>query len=101
MKRKTIPDRFDSMFGLMYGLLHYESWIHDNECWGEGGELEKVILLYTCQRMEKITPINRSLIRNWFRIYSKRSSCLSWIVFRFMQRRKYKLFLILYMTENR
>ena len=45
MNKKTIPAKFDAMFGLMVGLSNYESWIHDNECWEEGGELEQVILL--------------------------------------------------------
>ena len=43
MAKKTIPQKFDALFGLTYAIESCDSWTHDNECWGDGGELEKVI----------------------------------------------------------
>ena len=40
MKHLKNSNKFDSMFGLMVGLRDYDSWMHDNEVWEEGGELE-------------------------------------------------------------
>ena len=41
--KKSLPQRFDALLALTYALKEYDFWIHDNECWEEGGELEKAI----------------------------------------------------------
>jgi hypothetical protein len=43
MAKKSPPQKFDALFGLTYAIHYQDSWLHDNECWGNGGELEKVI----------------------------------------------------------
>ena len=35
--------QFDALFGLTHGLKSYDTWMHDNECWEPGCELEKAI----------------------------------------------------------
>mmetsp|Transcript_10681 Transcript_10681/g.15421 ORF Transcript_10681/g.15421 Transcript_10681/m.15421 type:complete len:273 (-) Transcript_10681:164-982(-) len=40
MKKVPLADRFDALFGLTSSLTSYDCWLHDNECWGEGGELD-------------------------------------------------------------
>jgi hypothetical protein len=37
--------QIDSLFGLTRMLHRYDCWIQDNECWGEGGELDELITL--------------------------------------------------------
>jgi len=43
LKKSTSAAQFDSLFGLTLGLQRYDSWMHDNEEWEPGGELEKAI----------------------------------------------------------
>jgi len=43
LKKKTMPERFDALFALTNGLKSYDFWMHDNECWEPGQELEKAI----------------------------------------------------------
>ena len=43
LKKGTAAAQFDALFGLTHGLKSYDSWMHDNECWEKGGELEKAI----------------------------------------------------------
>jgi hypothetical protein len=43
LKKKTLPQRFDALFALTYGLKTTDFWMNDNECWGPGGELELAI----------------------------------------------------------
>jgi hypothetical protein len=43
MKKKSPAEQFDSLFGLTHGLKSFDSWMHDNECWEPGGELEAAI----------------------------------------------------------
>jgi len=43
LKKKTPAERFDALFGLSHGLKEFDCWMHDNECWGPGDELEKAI----------------------------------------------------------
>ena len=31
LKKKSLPEQFDSLFALTYCLHSYESWMHDNE----------------------------------------------------------------------
>ena len=38
-----LPAKFDAMLGLMVGITSFEAWLYDNECYGEGGELDSVI----------------------------------------------------------
>jgi hypothetical protein len=33
-----------ALFALTYALKSWDYWIHDNEYWGEGGELEGALL---------------------------------------------------------
>lgn len=37
MKKKSLPDKFDAMFGLTMNMDRYDFWIQDNELYGEGG----------------------------------------------------------------
>ena len=43
LSKKSLPARFDALFALTRGLQAYDFWMHDNECYGEGGELEAAI----------------------------------------------------------
>ena len=43
MCKKTLPERFDAMFGLFWALNEYDNWMSDNEEWGEDGLLDKSI----------------------------------------------------------
>ena len=43
MQQKSVPARFDHLFALTYALQSFEFWMHDNECWEPGQELEKAI----------------------------------------------------------
>lgn len=43
LKKKGGSAQFDALFGLTHGLQSYDSWMHDNECWEKGGELQKAI----------------------------------------------------------
>ena len=43
LSKKSLPARFDALFALTRGLQAYKFWMHDNECYGEGGELEAAI----------------------------------------------------------
>ncbi len=43
LKKATPPGRFDALFGLTYHLARYDFWMHDNEFYEPGGELEKAI----------------------------------------------------------
>jgi hypothetical protein len=45
MKKKTISDRFDCLFGLTHGLKSFDTWMFDNEEWGEGNALDAAIKL--------------------------------------------------------
>ena len=45
LKKSTIPEKFDYLFGLTYALYIDDSWMYDNEEWGEGGELDNSIRL--------------------------------------------------------
>ena len=38
-----MPERFDALFGLTHGLKSFDYWMHDNECWQPGEELEKAM----------------------------------------------------------
>jgi hypothetical protein len=42
-RKKSWPDRFDSLFSLTYALIRYDCWIQDNELYGEDGELDQLI----------------------------------------------------------
>lgn len=35
--------KFNALFGLTSSLAKYDFWLHDNECWGEGGELDGAV----------------------------------------------------------
>lgn len=39
MNSKTLDKKFDALFALTAALLDYDSWVYDNECWGEGGKV--------------------------------------------------------------
>jgi len=43
LKKGTAAMQFDALLGLTHGLKSFDSWMHDNECWEKGGELEKAI----------------------------------------------------------
>jgi hypothetical protein len=43
MSKKSLPARFDALFALTRGLQLHDFWMNDNECYGEGGELEAAI----------------------------------------------------------
>lgn len=43
MRKKTKPDRINSLFALTHSLMTYDHWIEDNECWGEGGEVDTAL----------------------------------------------------------
>ena len=43
LKKGTAAAQFDALFGLTHGLKNYDFWMHDNECWEPGGELELAI----------------------------------------------------------
>ena len=45
MKCKTDSLKFDAMFGLTFSLYENADWMHDNECYGEGGQLDQAITL--------------------------------------------------------
>lgn len=45
MKLNPDSKKFDAMFALTYCLNDFDIWMNDNECWGEGGELEQAITL--------------------------------------------------------
>ena len=45
MRKKTLPERLDSLIGLTYGLERYDCWVTDNEETGEDGDLNKAIKL--------------------------------------------------------
>jgi hypothetical protein len=40
LKKKSMPERFDALFALTHSILSFDYWIHDNECWEPGQELE-------------------------------------------------------------
>ena len=33
LKKPTAAGQFDALFGLTHGLKHFDTWMHDNECW--------------------------------------------------------------------
>ena len=39
LKGKSVPAKFDKLFGLTYGLHFHNDWMNDNECWEPGGAL--------------------------------------------------------------
>lgn len=43
LKKPTVAGQFDALFGLTHGLKEYDCWMHDNEYWEPGEELEKAI----------------------------------------------------------
>jgi len=43
LKKKTQAERFDALLGLTHGLKEFDYWMNDNECWGEGGDMEKAV----------------------------------------------------------
>jgi len=43
MKFKTFPEKFDAFFALTYCLYENDIWMNDNECWGQGSELDQAI----------------------------------------------------------
>jgi len=43
MRKKKTSERFDALFALTYYLKEYDFWMHDNEMWGEDGELNTAI----------------------------------------------------------
>lgn len=43
LKKSTPPQQFDALFALTRCLQSYDFWMHDNECWEKGEELEKAI----------------------------------------------------------
>ena len=43
LRKPTAAGQFDALFGLTHGLKSYDTWMHDNECWEPGCELEKAI----------------------------------------------------------
>ena len=45
MKQTETAAQFDSLFALTYSLGHFESWMHDNEEWEDGGRLGAAIKL--------------------------------------------------------
>ena len=45
LKKNTPAAQFDALLGLTHGLKCYDSWMHDNELWEPGGELEAAIKL--------------------------------------------------------
>ena len=44
LKPKDIPSRFDGLFALTTALDTNDYWLHDNECYGEDGTLDKAII---------------------------------------------------------
>ena len=44
-RKKSKADRFNALFALTWALKNYDHWLKDNECYGEGEELEESILL--------------------------------------------------------
>ena len=59
--KKTIPEQFDRMFALTYALKELDFWMHDNECWGEGEDLEKAITLLGKTWTKLLTKSNAEL----------------------------------------
>ncbi len=45
MKKKTIPEKFNNLFGLTVGLMEHKWWIEDNELWEMGVALDKALVL--------------------------------------------------------
>eukprot|EP00600_Ochromonadales_sp_CCMP1393_P009399 CAMPEP_0174968664 /NCGR_PEP_ID=MMETSP0004_2-20121128/8267_1 /TAXON_ID=420556 /ORGANISM="Ochromonas sp., Strain CCMP1393" /LENGTH=241 /DNA_ID=CAMNT_0016217937 /DNA_START=20 /DNA_END=745 /DNA_ORIENTATION=- len=45
MKKKTLSERFDALFGLTFQLNYLDFWINDNELWQEGDEMDQAISL--------------------------------------------------------
>ena len=43
LKKKTKPERFDSLFALTFALDSHDYWMMDNECWEEGDEMDQAI----------------------------------------------------------
>jgi hypothetical protein len=43
MRKKTFPEKFDAFFALIFQLNAFDCWLHDNEFWGPGGELNDAI----------------------------------------------------------
>ena len=59
--KKTIPEQFDQMFALTYALKELDFWMHDNECWGKGEDLEKAITLLGKTWTKLLTKSNTEL----------------------------------------
>jgi len=59
--KKTIPEQFDQMFALTYALKELDFWMHDNECWGKGEDLEKAITLLGKTWKKLLTKSNTEL----------------------------------------
>lgn len=43
LRKRSIPASFDHLFALTYHLQSYDYWMHDNECWEPGHELEQAV----------------------------------------------------------
>lgn len=43
MKKPTLSESFDGMFAMTYALLNFDTWMYDNEEWGEGGKCDQAI----------------------------------------------------------
>lgn len=43
MKKKSLPERFNTLFALTHSLLEFDFWMHDNECYEERGEAEEAV----------------------------------------------------------
>lgn len=44
MRKKTASAKFDGLLGLTYHLKDEDTWMMDNECWGEDGELANALI---------------------------------------------------------
>jgi len=46
MKKVSLPDQFDALFGLTYSIYQYDYWMTDNEMYGPGGNV--IFGFYPC-----------------------------------------------------
>lgn len=61
MSMKKIPERFNMLLGLTLILHRYDVWIHDNEMWGEGMPLDRVIQLLAKSWKDLLKKSNEQL----------------------------------------
>ena len=58
---RTLPERFDSLVAITLALHRFDSWIYDNEMYGKGEPLDKVIQLLAKSWKELLKKSNDEL----------------------------------------